>query len=123
MALFWIPKKKRLQRKMNNLKENVDFRFVENTNLKATPIEILTGPFTGVVYHYGLVKMLNDTESPTMQFDYTLLESGNLDMDELQNNQEFVNMMGDLLCHIIENNYGHTNEPIRTNNSEEPDLQ
>jgi hypothetical protein len=102
------------------LKENTDYRFIDFDNTDITGIEILKGDFAGVVYHYGKARVQEEGEFARLQFGYTLVNPGKHDNDELQNNEEFVNMMGDILTQIL---LKQTNESTRTLNIEEPDIQ
>jgi hypothetical protein len=91
------------------------FQYREGDN---TWVEITSGIYAGVIYSYGTVKFVPDSDVAKLQFKYNIIHSGEHDRDGLQNNAEFVNVMGDILTEII-----IENEPIRTNNTEEPDLQ
>jgi len=84
----------------------------------ATWVEITDGKYSSVVFSYGTVRFSWELDIPKLQFSYDILHSGNHDSDLLKNDQEFVTMMGDILTEII-----ITNEPIRTNNPQESDLQ
>ena len=110
---FWKKKPKMLL-------EGKDYRFIDFTNSEITGIQILQGEFAGVVYHYGKAKVQEAGEFAKLQFGYTLVHPGKHDIDELQNNEEFVNMMGDILTQIL---LKQTNESTRTLNIEEPDIQ
>jgi predicted restriction endonuclease len=84
----------------------------------STWVEITSGTYAGVIYSYGTVKFVPESGVAKLQFNYNILHSGEHDLEGLQNDAEFVNVMGDILTEII-----IENEPIRTNNTEEPDLQ
>ena len=56
-----------------------------------------------------------------LQFSYTTLHPGEYDIDELQNDQDFVTLMGDILTEIMLAKVD--NESTRTNNPQELDLQ
>ena len=101
---FW--KKKKLLYKLQTFQDNL------------TAIEITSGKYSGVIYCYGRVSFAEEIGIPKLQFNYDILHSGEFDLDTLQNDQEFVTIMGDILTEII-----IENEPIRTNNSQETDLQ
>jgi hypothetical protein len=102
------------------LRENTDYRFIDFDDSDITGIEIIKGDFAGVVYHYGKARVVEEGEFARLQFGYTLVNPGNHDMDVLQNNEDFVNIMGDILTQIL---IKQDNESSRTLNIEEPDLQ
>ena len=98
-----------------NKKSN--YKLVEAKN-GISCIEITSGKYSGVIYSYGTVKFSEEFGIPKLKFDYEVLQTGNYDVEALNNDQEFVTIMGDILTNII-----IENEPIRTNNSQESDLQ
>ena len=102
------------------LKENSDYRFIDFENSEITGIQILKDDFAGVVYHYGKAGIQEEGEYARLKFSFTIVNPGKHDIDELQNNQDFVNMMGDILTQIL---LKQTNESTRTLNIEEPDIQ
>ena len=85
---------------MEKLFRNV-FRVVENPNEKDAGIEIIGGEWEGVVYQYGDVQFVDG--KPHLNFQRTIrrLPEG-ADMDELLNNKELENLMGDILEELIE---------------------
>ena len=110
--LFW--KRKKMP------KEGKDFKFVDFTNSDITGIQVISGEYAGVVYHYGGVRVKEQGELATLEFGYTLVHSGEHDMDALQKDEEFFTIMGDILTEILTK---QANEQTRKNNPEEPDLQ
>lgn len=85
---------------MEKLFRNV-FRVVENPNEKDAGIEIISGEWEGLVYQYGDVQFVDG--KPHLNFQRTIrrLPEG-ADMDELLNNKELENLMGDILVELIE---------------------
>ena len=120
METLWEKVTQFFYKKPKMLLEGKDYRFIDFTNSDITGIQILQGEFAGVVYHYGKARVQEAGEFAKLQFGYTLVHSGEHDIDELQNNEEFVTIMGDILTEILINQH---NEPTRTFNTEEPDLQ
>ena len=106
---------------MKKFEEDKDFKFVDFENSDITGIGILAGDFKGVLYHYTGARVKQDTGLPTLEFGYTIVHAGEHDIDALQNDDKFHTMIGDILTELIINN--RYNEKIRTNHSEEPDLQ
>jgi hypothetical protein len=83
----------------------------------ATWVEITSGVYIGVIFSYGTVKFVPESIVAKLEFTYNILHSGEHDRDRLQNDAEFVTVMGDILTEII-----IENESTRTNNPKEPDL-
>ena len=85
---------------MEKLFRNV-FRVVEKPNEKDAGIEIISGEWEGLVYQYGDVQFVDG--KPHLNFQRTIrrLPEG-ADMDELLNNKELENLMGDILVELIE---------------------
>jgi hypothetical protein len=81
-------------------------------------VEITSGKYTGVVYSYGMVKLKPESAIPVLQFNYNIYQSGQHDKLALQNDDDFVTIIGDILTEII-----IQNESTRTNDTEESDLQ
>ncbi len=104
------------------LKEDKDYKFVDFKDLDITGIGILTGDYNGVLYHYTAARMAQeDIGAPKLEFGYTIVHAGEHDIDLLQKDEDFHTIMSDILTDLIINN--RYNEKIRTNDSEEPDLQ
>jgi len=96
------------------------FKFIDFENSELTGIMILVGKFKGVLYHYNKVRVVEDSGIAKLEFGYTLVDVGQLDMDTINGDAEFTVVMGDILTEILSNK--EYNEQIRTDNSEEPDL-
>jgi len=70
-----------------------------------------------VIYSYGTVKFSDEFGMPKLNFNYNIIHPGKHNKLVLQNDQDFVIMMGDLLTDIIINN-----EPTRNNDPQESDF-
>jgi len=112
MVAFW--KKIKFWKKP----KKIEYRFQQSPWDDATWVEITSGDYAGVIFSYGLVKLNQDSYLPQLSFDYSVLASGKHTIDSLTGNEDFVTIMGDILTEII-----IENESIRTNNTEESDLQ
>lgn len=101
-------------------KPDEDFQLVQSDDGKITGIGILRGKYAGVLYHYGKAKIVEEGEVARMIFDYTLINTANFTLHELQTDEEFHTMIGDILTLILmESN----DEKTRNNDSEEFDIQ
>ena len=81
---------------------NEDFHFLsseEDDNI--TDIGILKGKYAGVVYQYGKAKIVEEGDFARLTFDYTIINSSSFDKKILQNDEEFVTMIGDILTEIL----------------------
>jgi hypothetical protein len=100
-----------------NKKKTPKYKF-ENFEDAVTVIEITSGKYSGVVYTYGRVKFSDEFGMPKLSFGYNIIHPGTHTLDQLQDDQEYVTIMGDILTELI-----IKNESSRKNYSEESDLQ
>ena len=114
------------KQKMKKYKEDIDYKFVDIDNdmleEKMTAIGLLIPEYQGVLYHYHRAKVVEEGEGARLQFGYTILESGEHDMDSLTKDEKLHTIMGDILTDILLNKK-QINEQIRTDDSEEFDSQ
>ena len=80
-----------------------DFKFRDDFKKEDTvPIEIISGPYKGVVYRYKTVAVKeNDDETATLKFDYHLHEMGDFTETKLRKDKVFENYIGLILNRII----------------------
>lgn len=108
---------------MNKLKEGVDFNYlIPETEEHTVGVKLLTGKFAGTIYQYGKVGFEEEKDGATyLRFIYNIVESS-FDKEELENNMEFKNHLGDILVSILTANLdkGLLDE-AGTEYSEEPD--
>tara|TARA_R110000868_G_scaffold401879_1_gene677620 strand:+ start:246 stop:584 length:339 start_codon:yes stop_codon:yes gene_type:complete len=109
-------------------KEGRDYIFIDiNRELdegeidKITGIQITKGKYKDVVYHYNKARVVEEGALARLQFGFTILNPGEHDIDLLQNDEEFVIIMGDLLTEIMLAKA--KDEQNRTDNSQEFNLQ
>ena len=96
-----------------------DFQLVQSDDGKITGIGILKGKYAGVLYHYGKAKITEEGDFARMTFDYTIVHTPNFTVHELQTDEEFHTMIGDILTEIL---MEQANEKTRNNYSEELDI-
>ena len=108
------------------LKEDIDYKFVDIDNdmleEKITGVGLLMPEYEGVLYHYHKAKVVEEGELARLQFGYTILESGEHDVDALTKDEKLHTIMGDILTDIILNKK-QLHEPTRTDYPEEFDSQ
>ena len=111
---------------MKKYKEDIDYKFVDIDNdmleEKMTAIGLLIPEYQGVLYHYHKAKVVEEGEVARLQFGYTILESGEHDIDTLTKDEKLHTIMGDILTDILLNKK-QINEQTRTDDSEEFDSQ
>jgi hypothetical protein len=86
--------------------ENTDFRFRDDLHKPEAgdtiPIEILIGPYKGVIYRYVRIGVTEkDNGEAVLRFQYELLEMGDHTETSLRNDQRFTNHIGIILNHLI----------------------
>ncbi len=77
-------------------------------------------PYENVMVIYGTVKILEDQQldMATLQFTYNIVDPGDYDHDDLREDKDFNNYLGDLLKHIInEGTIGKSTTDSRTESS------
>ena len=83
------------------LKEGVDYKFINIEDSDLSAVQILHGSFSGVIYHYNSVKVIEEGEFARLSFGYSILDSGKHDEVYLINNEKFDMLMGDILTEMI----------------------
>ena len=101
-----------------------DFKFRDSLvkdEKETVPIELLTGPFKGVVLRYTQVSVQeNKDDTATLKFDYDMLKIPNRFSEVgLRRNPKFENHIGLVLNTLILEAVGTENEH-GTNSSKEP---
>ena len=119
MEALWDKLQFWKKRKM--LKEGVDYAFFDFNNSEITGITLLIEEFDGVVYHYNKARIVEEGEIARLQFGYTIVHPGKYDVDDLNSNEKFHIIMGDILTEILTKKAN--DEQTRTNYSEEFDSQ
>lgn len=100
---------------------NEDFHFLSSEEDDSiTDIGILKGKYAGVVYQYGKAKIVEEGSFARLSFDYTIINASSFDINDLQNDEEFVTMIGDILTEIL---LEKPDEKTRNYNTEELNFQ
>lgn len=90
---------------MSDLKEGVDYSFVlGNKEGESYYVFLTSGDFSGVKYKYEQVSFEEDQEKEEvfLKFGYTIIERN--DIENLEENLEFKNHIGDILINVLEKN-------------------
>jgi hypothetical protein len=102
------------------LKEGVDYHFFDFKDSDITGIELLMKEYKGVIYHYQKARVLEEGEFARLQFGYTIVHSGEHDIDDLTKDENFSTMMGDILTEILTKQQYET---LRKDDNQEFDIQ
>ena len=119
MEALWDKLQFWKKRKM--LKEGVDYTFFDFDNSEITGVALLNEEFNGVIYHYNKARIVEEGEIARLQFGYTIVHPGKYDVDDLNSNEKFHIIMGDILTEILTKKAN--DEQTRTNYSEKFDSQ
>ena len=78
------------------------YRVVENPHEQDAAIELIEGEFKGLVYQYGKVGF--EEGKPNINFQRTIrrLPDSGEELDNLLNNNDLNNLMGDILVEIMQ---------------------
>jgi len=111
--------------KTSKYKENQDWTFVnpdgyDFEDAPVTAIGLLMDEYKGVLYHYHKARVVEEGEGARLQFGYTILHSGEHDIDDLTKDEKFHTIMGEILSDII--TAQQHDEQIRTDNSQKLNL-
>lgn len=98
-----------------------DYRFRDDyKNLDTVPIEILTGPFKGVILRYTHVAVQEEeNDSATLKFGFDIIESPNIKKKKLRDDTKFMTEAGLILNAMILEMVGDK-DAVGENYSEEP---
>jgi len=91
---------------MSNIKES--YVFVEAKTQDQTCIGLKGGKFAGVIYKYGKVSIGEETEDGNMPFKFEFDIIDNNSIPKEQFGEDFMNLIGDILVDIIEEQYAES---------------
>lgn len=85
------------------LKETVDYQLIPNVDktVETWDIRILTGDFVETVFQFGKIKVNEDNES--LSFNFEIVSSPNPDLKE--EDYDFQRHVGKILYSILENSF------------------
>lgn len=98
-----------------------DFKFRDDfKNLDTVPVEILTGPYKGVILRYTHVAIQEqEDETAKLKFGFDIIESPMLKKKKLREDTKFMTEAGLILNAMILETVGDT-DAVGENYSEEP---
>jgi hypothetical protein len=86
------------------------YRVVENPNEDDAGIEILEGEYKGLVYQYGKVQFVEGKNHLNFQRTIRRVPKKGGTVEELNNNEELEQIMGDILVELIDEQRKKENE-------------
>ena len=91
---------------MSNIKES--YVYVESKTQDQTCIGIKGGKFAGVIYKYGSVSLGEETKDGNMpfKFEFDIIDNNAVPKEEFKD--DFINLIGDILVDIIEEQYAES---------------
>lgn len=98
-SCFWTPPE--------TLSEAKDYVFIEHDSLeKHCSVKLLTGPYIGVIYTYGNVKIQeiendNGETQGHLSYAFKITEPGLFSIEDLRSNENFKNYIGQILETIL----------------------
>lgn len=83
------------------------YSFVENDfSDDSWHVKINEGDYKDIVYKYGKIQIKESGEEATLGFQYAITDlPEHLDKEELKSSVEFMDTLGDILSHIIEDSF------------------
>ena len=98
---------------MSDIKDR--YVYVESTSQDQTCIGIQDGKFAGVVYKYGDVSLGEETKDGSMpfKFKFDIIDNNAVPKEDFKD--DFMNLIGDILVDIIEEQYAEPDN--RENNT------
>jgi hypothetical protein len=86
-----------------NMIEDIDYKYsFPEDDPEHIHIELLSGPFIGVVFKYDKVKFEEENKEMYLQFSYNVIQYNNF--TNLESDLQFKNYIGDLLAEIMSKN-------------------
>jgi hypothetical protein len=96
---------KKLKKKLNKVDISRAFVYCTDKSKEWTALR-LSGvtDYPDVIYKYGKVEVNENekNEEVSLQFDYDVLVSNDIPKEDLYKDENFKNLIGDILVHIIE---------------------
>lgn len=86
------------------------YRVVENPHESDAGIEILEGEFKGLVYQYGKVQFVEGKNHLNFQRTIRRLPESGGELEDLNNNEDLEQIMGDILVELIDEQRKKENE-------------
>jgi hypothetical protein len=80
------------------------YTFVENDfSDDSWHVKINKGTYKDIVYKYGKIQIKENQDEATLGFQYSIIDlPEHFDKEELNSNVDFMDTLGDILSHIIE---------------------
>ena len=99
MAALWD--KIAFWKKPKSFEPGVDYEFHDFEDSDLTGIRIIKGDYAGILYYYTGASIAEEGMGAVFKFGYQVVEAGNYTRKDLDSDEKFVTMMGDILTTII----------------------
>lgn len=118
METLWAKIVKKLKPKKFEIGRDYQFYNFSDTNL--TGIILRSGDYAGVLYYYTYAGINEEGMGARLKFGYQVVNPGKFTREQLESDDKFVTLMGDILTELI---LTETEiEPSRTIYSEESSI-
>ena len=75
-----------------------NYKFDDKSQMQPVPIIISEGKYEGTRFQYGRIAFDEQKDNLSLKFDYKLLDNP----DELKEDQEFIDVLGEILISVLE---------------------
>lgn len=103
--------------------EGIDYEFVFPEGTYETHIKLITGKYTGTIFKYGKVKLMEHNDGPHLHFAFDVIQSPVMKPKKLQKNEEFTQHLFELLLELMADSDEEIIDETGTDNIKESDLQ
>ena len=101
-----VQRKMKLMKQLSKIDISRSFMLVSDKSQEWTALRLtdLTKEYKDIIYKYGKVEIKEDEKSDnaSLQFNYDVLVSPTIPKEDLEEDIDFKNLMGDILHHLIE---------------------
>ena len=101
-----VQRKMKLMKQLSKIDISRSFMLVSDKSQEWTALRLteLTKEYKDIIYKYGKVEIKEDEENnnASLQFNYDVLVSPTIPKEDLEEDINFKNLMGDILHHLIE---------------------
>jgi hypothetical protein len=104
--------------------EGIDYEFIfPEENKTETHIKLKNGKYTGTVFKYGKVKLLEHNDGPHLHFAFDVIQSTIMEPKKLQKDKQFTQYLFEMLLELMADSDEEIIDEIRTDDFKKSDLQ
>ena len=101
-----VQRKMKLMKQLSKIDISRSFMLVSDKSKEWTALRLtdLTEEYKDIIFQYGKVEIKEDekNDNASLQFNYDVLVSPTIPKEDLEEDIDFKNLMGDILHHLIE---------------------